>query len=253
MQMFQLTGIPSVIQSDCASNFTSQLTQTFLKTLGCSPRFYVPGGPQQSGLCGLVIGTLKNMISKVAIDHPRSWIKQPGHILWALREVPNETTGVPAWLMVFGRLPRGPLSVLKENWTGLRDLLLSLGQTTVEYLKDLKPNLEIVHSYAIDHGKREQQRYITSYNLRIREKSFSPGDQVLILIPNSTASKVFSPWKGPATIIEQKSPHSYAVELNGVIRHLHADKRHKYHVSIHEQAHLKVIVIVRMLVLIIVG
>ena len=126
MQMFQLTGIPSVIQSGCASNFTSQLNKTFLKTLGCSPRFNVPGRPQQSGLCERVIGTLKNMISKVAIDHPRSWTKHLGHILWALREVPNETTGVPAWLMVFGRLPRGPLSVLKENWTGLRDLPLSL-------------------------------------------------------------------------------------------------------------------------------
>ena len=29
MQMFQITGIPSVIQSDCGSNFTSQLTNIF--------------------------------------------------------------------------------------------------------------------------------------------------------------------------------------------------------------------------------
>jgi len=29
MQMFQITGIPSFIQSDCATNFTSQLTQAF--------------------------------------------------------------------------------------------------------------------------------------------------------------------------------------------------------------------------------
>jgi len=100
--------------------------------------------------------------------------------------------------------------VLKEDWTGLRDLPLNLGQTTVEYFKDLKQNLEIAHSYSIDHGKREQQRYVSRYNSRTREKSFSSGDQVLILIPNSTASKVFSQWQGPATIIEQKSPHSYA-------------------------------------------
>ena len=29
MQMFHITGIPSCIQSNCATNFTSQLTQTF--------------------------------------------------------------------------------------------------------------------------------------------------------------------------------------------------------------------------------
>jgi len=59
MQMFQITGIPSFIQSDCATNFTSQLTQTFLNTLGCSPGFNVPGRPQQTGLCERLIGTLK--------------------------------------------------------------------------------------------------------------------------------------------------------------------------------------------------
>ena len=59
MQMFQITGIPSFIQSDCATNFTSQITQTFLNTSGCSPRFNVPGRPQQTGLCERLIGTLK--------------------------------------------------------------------------------------------------------------------------------------------------------------------------------------------------
>ena len=34
-----MTGIPSTIRSDCGSNFTSQLTTTFLKMLGCSPNF----------------------------------------------------------------------------------------------------------------------------------------------------------------------------------------------------------------------
>ena len=34
MQMFQITGIPSVIQSDCGTNFTSQLTRTFLNFFG---------------------------------------------------------------------------------------------------------------------------------------------------------------------------------------------------------------------------
>jgi len=134
MQIFQMTG----------TNFTSQLTRTFLNTLRCSPRFNVPGRPQQSGLCERLVGTLKNMISKVAADHPKSWSQYLGHMVWALREIPNEVTGVPPWLMVFGHLPRGPLAVLKENWTGLHDIPLSLGQTTVEYLSELRQNLEFI-------------------------------------------------------------------------------------------------------------
>jgi len=83
------------------------------------------------------------MISKVAVDYPKSWTKYLGYVLWALREVPNKTTGVPPWLMVYGRIPRGSLALLKENWTGVRDMPLSL---TVEYLNDLRQNLEIASS-----------------------------------------------------------------------------------------------------------
>ena len=57
---------------------------------------------------------------------------------------------------------------------------------------------------------------------------------MLILAPDSTASKVFNRWQGPATVIKRKSAHSYLVELNGVTRHLHADKLRKYHVSVQE-------------------
>ena len=109
---------------------------------------------------------------------------------------------------------------------------LSLGQTTVEYLNDLRQNLEIASSYGTEHGNREQQRYISRYNLRAREKSFAVGEQVLILISDSTSSKVFSRWLGPANVVEKRSPHSYIVEYNGVCRHLHADKLRKYHVSV---------------------
>ena len=95
IQVFQMMGIPSTIRSDCGSNFTSQLTTTFLKYLGCSPNFNVPGRPQQTGLCERLIGTLKNMISKVA-DQPKSGHKHLGFILWALRECPNSTLGMLA-------------------------------------------------------------------------------------------------------------------------------------------------------------
>jgi len=102
----------------------------------------------------------------------------------------------------------------------------------VEYLNDLRQNLEIASSYATEHGNREHQLYISRYNLRAREKSFAVGEQVLISIPDSTPSKLFSRWLGPANVVEKRSPH--IVEYNGVCRHLHADKLCKYHVSVQE-------------------
>ena len=31
-------------------------------------------------------------------------------------------SSVPLWLLAMGTLPRGPLAVLRETWTGERDL-----------------------------------------------------------------------------------------------------------------------------------
>jgi len=109
---------------------------------------------------------LKNMVSKVAIEHPKSWHQHLGYILWALRECPNETTGVAPWMMVFGKVPRGPLAVLKENWTGQRDAPLSFGQTTADYLEKFRKNLQVAETYVDSHAKRAQARYVSRYNLR---------------------------------------------------------------------------------------
>jgi len=234
LQVFQLVGIPSTIRSDCASNFTSSLTTTFLKILGCSPNFNVPGRPQQTGLCEQLIGTLKNLINKVASDNPKSWHKHLGFVLWAIRETPNATTTVPPALLAWGRVPRGPLAILKDTMTGKVELPLNLGKTASEYLQKLIRNIEKAQDYATTHTEKAQQRYISRYNMRAREKSFEIGQKVLVLIPDSTSSKTFSRWVGPAVIKDRLSNHTYLVEINGSRKHLHADKIRKYHIQIDE-------------------
>jgi len=54
------------------------------------------------------------MISKVAQQNPLTWHRYIGMILFALRESVNDTTGVAPYTLVYGRLPVGPLSVLKN-------------------------------------------------------------------------------------------------------------------------------------------
>ena len=114
-QLWMVTGVPTTVSCDNASNLTSKVNHEFLKGLGCSLRFNTPGHPQSSGVVERILGTLNNMINKVAYDHSKQWHKYVGYILWSLREIPNETTGVAPWVMFFGHLPRGLLVVLKET------------------------------------------------------------------------------------------------------------------------------------------
>ena len=234
LQLWQFTGCGNEVSSDCGSNFTSQLTQEFMKRLGCSPRFTTPGHPQGNGLAERMVGSVKSMISKLAADHPKQWHKYLGYALWALREVPNETTGVPPWVLAFGHLPRGPLSILKETWIGERELPLDLGSSTENFLKDLHAKLKIAEEYAKSQTDKNQARYTSRYNLRSVDKHFSVGEKVLILHKDSTASRTFSRWKGPGTIIEIRSPYSYLVEIDGARRVYHANHLRKFHVRVHE-------------------
>ena len=54
-----------------------------------------------------------NIVSKLAMDHPKQWHTYLPMVMWCIREVPNETTGVAPWTLVMGHLPRGRLAILK--------------------------------------------------------------------------------------------------------------------------------------------
>ena len=73
LQIFMTFSIPRVISSDCGSNFTSKLTQLFLKYLGCAPRFNTPGHPKASGVVESCNQSLKNMIYKLVDERPHKW------------------------------------------------------------------------------------------------------------------------------------------------------------------------------------
>jgi hypothetical protein len=235
LNLFQYTSMGTsvtLVSSDNASYFKAALTREFMNRIGISPRFHVPGYPSSTGLVERAIGSIKSLIAKVAAEHPKKWTSYLPYIMWALREAPNETTGVPPYLLVYNRLPRGPLAILKESWLGNRDLPVSLGKRAEDFLNEIKENLEAARAYTDEHTRNAQHKYVHYHNLRTRSKKFEVGDKCLILQPDSTSSRVFSRWRGPAEIIEVKSPGSYLVELDGKRMHIHANYLRPFNVRI---------------------
>ena len=228
VKTWTLTGVPETVIWDNASPHKSELMRELMKRMGCSPRFSTPFHPQGHSAAERLIGTLKTLISKTAADHPKQWHHHLDFILWAVRESVNESLGVAPWTLVFSRLPRGPLSVLKESWENAVDEPHRLGKSTVDYMRELLTKLHTAHSYAEQHGAQAQQNYVSRYNRRAREKQFAVGDSVLLLAPDSTSSRVFRRWQGPARVIEVRSPHSYIIELNGVRQHVHANRLKRF-------------------------
>jgi len=109
---------------------------------------------------------------------------------------------------------------------------VNFGTNATTYLRELHGKLDIAKSCAASHAEREQNRYAAHYNLRSRDKYFDVGKCILVLMPDSTSSRMFSKWSGPGTIVKVRSPYSYIVDVDGVHRHFHANKLRKFHVRL---------------------
>jgi len=99
-------------------------------------------------------------------------------------------------MMVMGRNPGNPLSLIKESWSGVNPLTQPVGKTVSEYLTELQTNLKEIHDVAATHASQEQQKYVEHYNKRTEEKHFELGQQVVVLLPDSTNTWM-SRWQGP--------------------------------------------------------
>jgi len=127
--------------------------------MGCSPIFNSPLHTNSTGLAERGVGNVKAIISQLAMDHPTQWDQYLLSVLWSLREAVNSTTGLAPWALVSGRVPRGPLTILKNRWTGIEKLPVSFGKSAVEYLREVQKKLEIAAAYTSSHSKVEQERY----------------------------------------------------------------------------------------------
>lgn len=111
-------GVPDTISSYQGTNFTAKLTLEFVTRLGASPRFSTPDHPESNGLVERWNGTFKQMLRHVIDEHKRCWDKMVPCLFWAYREVPNETTGVAPFELLYVRQPTGKLAILEKSWTG---------------------------------------------------------------------------------------------------------------------------------------
>ncbi|GFT23830.1 retrovirus-related Pol polyprotein from transposon opus [Trichonephila clavipes] len=118
-----------MICSDQGTNFTSKLSEMFLSVMGVSPRFCTPGHPESMGAVERWNRTLKDML-------------------------------------IYGRLPSGPISLLKEVWVGERNIPTSLSRSVEKYLEDLIEKLRKAHEIAAETAEATQNNYASYYNLR---------------------------------------------------------------------------------------
>lgn len=223
IQCFARLGIPGELVSDQGSNFLSKLMVQLYEQLGISKIQTSVYHPEANGLVERFNGTLKTMLRKFVSESVQDWDKYLPYLLFAYREVPCQSTGYSPFEMLYGRTPRGPMSIIKENWLdenlpqqNLVSDVLEVRRRMVSMQKNVEENLKV--------SQAKQKRL---YDLKSTSRRFAVGDKVLVLLP-TPGSKLETKWHGPFVITKVRDDgRSYEVDTNS------RKKRHRtYYINL---------------------
>ncbi|XP_073809789.1 uncharacterized protein [Danio rerio] len=208
VKFFTLFGLPKILQSDQGTNFTSRTFSQVLKRLGIKHNVSTAYHPESQGALERFHQTLKSMLRTYCFELEGDWEEGLPWLLFASREVIQESLGFSPAELVFGYNLRGPLAVLKERW--LSD---SKSTTVPEYFSQFRTRLYRVRELAKQNLEKSQEKMKTWFDKKARERSFSPGDKVLVLLPVSGGS-LQARYSGPYEIKRKLSDRDYVIHTS---------------------------------------
>ena len=60
---------------------------------------------------------LKQILISMCAERPKGWDKYLPALLFAVREIPEESLGFPLFELLYGQNVRGPMQILRELWS----------------------------------------------------------------------------------------------------------------------------------------
>ena len=226
VNMFSRVGIPKEVLSDRGSQFMSKVMKEVCRLLSVKQLFTTPYHPMCNGLVEKFNGTLKNMLKRMSAERPKDWDRYISALLFAYREVKQESLGFSPFELIYGRTVRGPMSVMKELL--VTEEVEPEVKTTYEYVLDLKEKLQQTCELAQQELAKAQSRQRKYFNQKAKERSFRVGDKVLVLLPTNQ-NKLLLQWKGPFEIIEKVRDNDYRIQMEGRTNLFHANMLKQYH------------------------
>ena len=117
LDLFSRIGFPEEILSDMGTQFISDCMKKVERLLWIKHITTTPYHPQCNGLVEKFNGTLKTTLKRMCSDQPKQWHRYINALLFAHREVPQDTTGFLPFDLLYGRTVRGLMRNLKESWS----------------------------------------------------------------------------------------------------------------------------------------
>ena len=226
LAIYSRVGIPRHLHTDNGSQFTSGMMAEVTRLLSIKHTFSTAYHPMGNGLVENCNKTLKSMLKKMASEVPRDWDRYLTPLLFAVRDVPQASTGFSPFELLYGRTVRGPMNILREMWTNDTDV--DEIKTAYQYVIDLRARIEETCNLAQTELAKVQVKNQRYYNLKVKDRKLEVNDQVLLLLPTDK-NKLLLHWKGPFRVVGKVGLVDYKVEFpTGKIKTFHINMLKKY-------------------------
>ncbi|XP_068235762.1 uncharacterized protein [Palaemon carinicauda] len=128
ISIFSRVGVPKEILSDRGPQFRSELMLQVQKLLGVKPLFSTPYHPAANGRIERQHQILKSILKKICELKHNQWHRFLPAALFAMREIPSDTTGFSPFEILYGRQFswRGPYKIIDKHgpvdyWVNVED------------------------------------------------------------------------------------------------------------------------------------
>ena len=135
----------------------------------------------------------------------KDWEEGLPWLMLAAREVTQESTGFSPNELVFAHTVRGPLAALAGDWIEAQP-----PKNLIDYVNGFRHRLYTAGLLAKEKLASVQDKMKRLYDTKTELRVFSPGDQVLALLPIVT-SPFQAKFSGPHTVVKQISEQNYII------------------------------------------
>ncbi|GFR63511.1 Pol polyprotein [Elysia marginata] len=140
VDIYSRLGVLDEMLSDQGTQFMSDCMKEVCRLLGIKQKATSPYHPMCNGLVQRFNATLKTCLRRLCSEQPRQWHRYINPLLFAYREVPQESTHLAPFELLYGRTVRGPTHILPELWT--KDIEEPEGKSSYEYVLNLRERLD---------------------------------------------------------------------------------------------------------------
>ena len=212
-QVFVYFGTPLQILSDQGTNFESRLFKEMCTTMGIDKLRTTSYKPSTNGMLERFHRTLNSMIAKVVKESQRDWDQHIPQIMAAYRSSIHSATGYSPNYLLFGQENRAPIDLVMRN----PEIIINQERTINDFVQEKQMCMMKAYETARNNLKTVAQRRKNTYDCKVKQKEFFPGQKVFYFYPRRyvrRSHKFQFMYTGPYTVVKKINTVNYLIRKN---------------------------------------